>query len=284
MAKKILITGKGSYVGTSFIKWVSQWPDQFEVEELSVRGEDWKENSFSSYDTVLHVAGIVHKRAKRSDEVLYMEVNRDLAFSVAQKAKNEGVKQFVFISSMSVYGIEEGSISYSTAPKPKSYYGISKLQAEQLVQKLSNKDFIVTIIRPPMIYGKNCKGNYKSLANLAVKIPMFPDLQNQRSMIYIDNLSNLIMLLVQGNIKGVILPQNTRCVSTSEMVKLIAQENGKKIRLIKIFNPIILILMRKLTVLKKVFGNLFYEDTTQPIEYCIIDFEKSIKRTEEKVL
>ena len=108
--KKILITGANSYIGTSFEKWVSRYPDKYSVDTIDMEDNNWKEKSFKGYDVVFHVAGIAHIKETRKNAELYYKVNRDLAFNVAQKAKNDGIKQFVFLSSMSVYGIENGVI------------------------------------------------------------------------------------------------------------------------------------------------------------------------------
>lgn len=161
--KRILITGKGSYVGTSFINWVKQWPEQYEVEELSVRGEAWRKHDFSAYDVVLHVAGIAHVSTDPSMEQEYYRVNRDLTIEVASKAKQDGVRQFIFMSSIIVYGsdgkIGEEKIIYEyTVPNPNDFYGRSKLEADVAIQKLNSLHFKVVSVRIPMVYGPNCKG------------------------------------------------------------------------------------------------------------------------------
>ena len=177
--------------------------------------------------------------AKKRDKDLYFRVNRDLAYEVAKKAKKEGVSQFIFLSSMSVYGMETGVITRDTVPQPKSLYGKSKLEAEKLIEHLNDQTYKVAILRPPMVYGKGCKGNYPKLAKLAKITPLFPDIDNKRSMIYVDNLSKFLKVIIDDNQSGLFFPQNNEYVKTSELVKLIAKYNNKKIRLTKLFNPII---------------------------------------------
>lgn len=177
--------------------------------------------------------------AKKRDKDLYFRVNRDLAYEVAKKAKKEGVSQFIFLSSMSVYGMETGVITRDTVPQPKSLYGKSKLEAEKLIEHLNDQTYKVAILRPPMVYGKGCKGNYPKLATLAKITPLFPDIDNKRSMIYVDNLSKFLKVIIDDNQSGLFFPQNNEYVKTSELVKLIAKYNNKKIRLTKLFNPII---------------------------------------------
>lgn len=226
---KILITGKNSYVGKSFKKWVEQWPEQYEVEMISVRDDEWQGYDFSKFDSVLHVAGVAHIKETSRNQELYYTVNRDLAYKVAKKAKADGVKQFIFLSSMSVYGIESGVINEYSIPNPKSNYGKSKLQAEKLLSRLESDDFMLAIIRPPMIYGEECTGNYVRLKKLILRIPIFPNIENKRSVIYIRNFSEFIKILVNQKSKGLYLPQNAEYMCTSTLVKLVADSHGKKL-------------------------------------------------------
>ena len=278
--KKVLITGVNSYVGNSFETWLNQYPDEYIVEKTSLRDDSWKEKDFSNYDSIVHVAGIAHRKETKKNEQLYYKVNRDLAYNVAKKAKNEGISHFLFLSSMSVYGIVTGIIDSDTIPKPKSNYGKSKLQAEKLIDSLQDESFKVATLRPPMIYGKNCKGNYQRLANIALRIPVFPDIQNRRSMIYVDNLSELMKNIIDSMSNGLFYPQNKEYVNTSKLVWQIAQVNGRNIKLTKLFNPLIKNVNH--TTINKVFGELIYDQNLSKNEkdYNIVDFVKSIYLTE----
>ncbi|KGE18327.1 NAD-dependent epimerase/dehydratase family protein [Paenibacillus wynnii] len=274
--KEILITAKNSYIGNAFS--ISTF-NRYSCEFISCRDNNWKEKSFSGYDVVFHVAGIAHIKESKANSELYTKVNRDLTIALAQKAKAEGVKQFIFLSSMSVYGVESGVINMESVPNPKGYYGISKLQAEEHIKELSNENFRIAIVRPPMVYGKNCKGNYPRLVKLALRLPFFPVLNNQRSMIYIDNLSEFISLLIDNCDDGVFLPQNEEYVSTSDMVKLIAEYHGKKVKMTKLFNPLLRLFFKRVKFINKMFGNLTYEKSFS--NYCVKSFKDSIRLTEE---
>jgi nucleoside-diphosphate-sugar epimerase len=282
--KKILITGKNSYVGNSLESWLGNYPDGYSVDLISLRDDSWKEKDFSAYDVVFHVAGIAHIKETKENAFLYYKVNRDLAYEVAQKAKVEAVKQFIFLSSMSVYGIENGSINKSSILNPKSAYGKSKLQAEDLIKPLANDSFKIAIIRPPMIYGEGCKGNYPRLAGIAVRFPIFPAFKNKRSMIFIDNLCEFVRLLIDDYSSGLFFPQNKHYVCTSEIVKLIAKINGKNMIMIKLFNPFLRFIKKRIniSVVNKVFGDLVYEKGLSEYkrEYCVATLEKSIVKTE----
>jgi UDP-glucose 4-epimerase len=207
-------------------------------------------------------------------------VNRDLAYETAQKAKADGVGQFIFMSSMSVYGIENGVIDKNTSLKPNSAYGKSKIEAEELIIKLADESFVVATLRPPMVYGKGCRGNYLRLAGLALKTPIFPKVDNKRSMIYIDNLSEFIKQLIDNRSGGLFFPQNAEYVNTSGMVRLIAKAHGKKIVMTKLFNPLLKLL--NVSTVNKVFGDLVYEMSMSEYEsdYRVCGFRESINKTE----
>lgn len=282
--KKVLITGANSYIGTSFEKWISQYPDDYFVETVDTRNDLWTEKDFSYYDVVFHVAGIAHVSSDPNLEDLYYKVNRDLTLKIAQKAKDQGVKQFIFMSSIIVYGDSSSKnvIDIRTVPSPSNYYGNSKLQAEESIKSLEDNNFKIVILRPPMIYGKGSKGNYPKLAKAARKLPIFPDIDNERSMLHIDNLCEFIRLMINNEERGLFFPQNSEYVKTSEMVKLVAAAHGKKIKLVKVFNGMLKIMSNKIIIINKVFGNLVYEHSMSEYkeDYQIRDLKDSIKTTE----
>lgn len=285
--KKVLVTGVDSYIGTSFKKWVSQYPDKYLVDSISVRGEQWKEQSFKGFDVVFHTAAIVHVKENETDQ--YYKVNRDLTIELAKKAKKEGVKQFIFLSTMGVYGTETGHITINTIPVPKTPYAKSKYEAEQLLEKLGDQDFHIAILRPPIVYGRNCPGNYSRLATLALKAPFFPNIKNERSMIYIDNLSEFIRLLIVHGASGLYFPQNKDYVNTTDLVKTIAEAHGKTLKVTSIFNWAVSIGLKQSETFRKVFGSLVYDKEMAGsqgtimndirLDYEIKSFEESIKST-----
>lgn len=254
--KKILITGAGSYIGTSFAKYMQKY-EGYEIDTVDMIDGSWRQKDFSLYDVVFHVAGIAHQKETKENAHLYYEVNKDLAIETAKKAKESGIKQFVLLSSMSVFGINKGIITQSTKPNPKSNYGKSKLLADIEIEKNADEAFKVAILRPPMVYGDGCKGNYQRLKKLALKTPVFPDISNKRSMIHIDKLCQYVKTYIDNSETGVFYPQDDTYVCTAEMVKKIADENGKKIHFTKIFNPLIKIM--KIDTVDKVFGDLIYD-------------------------
>lgn len=278
--KNILITGKNSYIGASLENWLMREPDKYKVDTVDMKDGSWKEKDFTQYDVVFHVAGIAHIKETSDNQDLYYKVNRDLAYETAQKAKEDGVVHFIFLSSMSVYGIENGVIDKNTPLKPNSAYGKSKIEAEELINELQGNSFTVVTLRPPMVYGKDCKGNYPRLAGLALKTPIFPKVDNKRSMIYIDNLSEFVKQLIDNRSGGLFFPQNAEYVNTSEMVRLIAEAHGKRMVMTKFFNPLLSLL--NVSTVNKVFGDLVYDMSMSEYEndYCVCGFRESIKATE----
>ena len=297
--KKILITGAGSYIGESFSTYASNNYHALEVNSIDMMDGSWRKADFSPYDIVYHVAGIAHADVGNVDEATkekYYKVNTDLAVEVAEKAKAEGVKEFIFMSSMIVYGDsapygKKKVIDEKTVPQPANFYGDSKLQADVAVRNLADDGFKVIVLRPPMIYGKGSKGNYPTLAKLAKKLPVFPKIDNERSMLHIDNLCEFLcqIMLIKEVKKNeiVLIPQNAEWTKTSEMVRDIGEVCGKKVRIAGILNPAVWLGSKvpgKIGgLVNKAFGNSCYAhelSVYEGIDYQKVDLKESIRRTE----
>ena len=289
--KKILITGAHSYIGTSFENYMGQWPNDYKVDTIDMVDGGWRMSSFSEHDVVYHVAGIAHSDTEKvNDEQrsYYYKINTDLAIEVAQKAKANGVKQFIFMSSAIVYGdsapISKSKIITKETPvSPANFYGNSKVQAENGIKLLNDESFKVVILRPPMIYGKGSKGNFQILSKIALKFSIFPYVKNQRSMLYIDNLVEFVRLIIENDESGIYWPQNEKWGNTSEIVEMIAAEHGKKVYLIKGFTWALKLISYFSRLVNKAFGNLAYdmEMSKYRQNYITTSFEQSIKKTEK---
>lgn len=280
--RKILITGMNSYVGKSLENWLSRWISSYEITKISLRDGEWRNVDFSKYDVLIHLAGIAHVSTDPRLENEYYKVNRDLSIEVAKKAKNERVKQFLFASSIIIYGEDkrlsaENRITETTVPMPTDFYGRSKLEADIAIQKLNDQNFKVVILRLPMVYGPDCKGNFPKLVKLARRIPIFPDVDNCKSMIYVGNLCQFIKVIIDTERQGVFFPQNDSYTSSTLLMKTIASNYGRKILFLKWTNVFLNLLSRKLPLIIKVFGNKYYDKSTLPdFEYCLVGFEESI--------
>lgn len=275
--KKILIIGENSYIGNELSKYLLNWKEYYEIKKISARGMAPQKDIFEGYDVILDVAGIAHRKETKSNRHEYYEINRDLTIEMAKCAKEAGVSQFIVMSTMSVYGKVTGNIQKETVPTPTNAYGDSKLQADSALMEMQNDKFKVVVLRPPMVYGKGCKGNYQSLRKLALKTPIFPDFINKRSMIYIGNLCEFIKRIIDGDYRGIYLPQNSEYVSTYDMVRYISKYNNKKIVGVGFINPFIRIFPHK--ILKKIFGNLIYEKVDTIDKFS---FEESMRLTEKR--
>jgi len=290
--KKILITGANSYIGMSFEKYINEnYPDDYIVDTVDMIDGSWRDKSFVGYDSVFHVAGIAHSdngKISAEKEKLYRSVNTDLTVETAKKAKADGVKQFIFMSSAIVYGDsapigKSKVITKDTPVSPANCYGDSKVQAENGIRPLNDDNYRIVILRPPMIYGKGSRGNYPLLAKIAMKTPVFPMVKNQRSMLYIENLCEFVRLMVENDEQGTFWPQNSEYSNTSELVKLIAEAHGKKVRLVKGFYWALKIMSGITGLVNKAFGSLSYdmEISEYRVEYRVADLDESICRTEK---
>ncbi len=278
--KKILVTGKYSYIGEYFKKYIEDNCENYSIDTIDMLDEKWNTSDFSGYDAVFHVAGIAHIKETKENAPLYYKVNCDLAYEVAKKAKESRIPRFIFLSSMSVYGMDTGVINLNTKPNPKSNYGKSKLMAEEKITTLSDADFKIAILRPPMVYGKDCKGNFQFLKKIANKSPVFPRVNNERSMIYIENLCEFVRLIIEEERDGLFFPQNKEFVCTKDIVKAIAEKNNKKIYFSLLIGLGVKVLIPFVSKIKKAFGTLVYDIKDEwNFSYCKEENFSSYKKS-----
>lgn len=288
--KRILITGINSYLGGRFRQYMEQFPDYATV-SISMRDGSWRGEDFTGFDVVYHVAGLAHSdngRISPEKAQKYYEINTDLTKELAKKAKREGVKQFIFMSSAIVYGDSapigrRRRIDRSTVCTPANCYGDSKLQAELGLRRLEDKNFRVVILRPPMIYGPGCKGNYPVLSLFAQRLLVFPYVDNERSMLFVDNLMAFVKLMIDNEESGTFFPQNAEYSNTSELVRMIAEAHGKKLILVRGFTWALKFLGFFTALVDKAFGSLSYDMPMSEYpggEYRLYSLEESIRITE----
>ncbi|SDN01287.1 NAD-dependent epimerase/dehydratase family protein [Acetanaerobacterium elongatum] len=281
--KRIVITGASGYISTHLAAWLGQFKQEYEVTMLSLRGDTWQQQSFAGYDAVVHLAGLAHSKETEQNRALYTEVNRDLTLRVANKAKAEGAGRFVFVSTFNVYEPKAEYIEQNTPLAPVTAYGRSKLEAEEGLRFLADEGFEVVIVRPPMVYGPDCPGNFARLKSLALRCPVFPSLENARSMIYIENLCEFLRLCLTVPLgalhTAVYCPQNAEYVSTREIYIQLRRAAGKKACVIGCFNPLVRLLARHNGTFEKVFGNKTcnFALSAPEMEYNRYGFEESIK-------
>ena len=282
---KILVIGKNSYIGNHIDKWLTRHGHH--VAQLDVLTDEWKTFDYSPYDAVVHVAGIVH-RPDCKDWELYKRVNTDMPIVIATMAKEHGVKQYVFFSTMGVYGVGKelrpNVVDENSPLGSESMYGRSKLMAEEGLWKLGDADFNIVCVRPPSVYGKGCRGGYiAGFTTIVRRLPVIPKAYTdvKQSFIYIDNLSELIRLVIEKRLHGVICPQDDKSVSANELLQVIADGTGKKLVESR-FLGVFVRLFHFLPIIKKAYGGIEYSknlSTIKNINYIVVPFYEAMKRT-----
>lgn len=284
---RTVITGKTSFIANAAVDHFARFPDRLSARTVSVREDGWRDSGFADADAVIHCAGIAHVKRDPAMDEAYMRVNRDLAIEAARRAKADGVRHFVFLSSIIVYGEASPAgkrkiIGPDTPPAPAGAYGQSKLEAEKGILALQDDDFTVSILRLPMVYGKGCKGNYNMLSRLARKLPVFPEFENNRSVLYVGNLSECLRLIVENRLGGIFYPQDERIMSTGGLVALIADVCGRKMHFLRCLNPLVKLAGRK-GIVRRAFGDMAYapEMSVMPFDYRIYNPETAVRNTEK---
>ena len=282
---KVLIIGKDSYIGNHIDEWLTV--RGYIISQLDVLNEDWNSYDYSQYDAIVHVAGIVHQ-PNCQDWDLYKRVNTDMPIAIATMAKNQGVKQYVFFSTMGVYGIEKkltrNVIDEKTPLNPVGMYGKSKYMAEKGLMELQDATFNIAIVRPPSVYGKGCRGGYISgFTSIVRKLPVVPCAYEnaKQSFIYIDNLSELVRQLIERNLQGVYCPQDDKAVSANELLSTISEGIGKKYRSSWLLGLGVR-LLSKLPIVNKAYGGVEYAkelSSINGVEYVVVPFEEGMRRT-----
>ena len=231
--KTILLTGSSGFIGSYFIK---RYSDKYNIKTFSFRNDSLDNLDLQNIDTVIHLSALVHQMQGAKKEE-YEKVNVEQTIALAKKAKENSVKHFIFMSTIKVYG-EEINTAYNedTLCNPQDDYGKSKLKAENELLKLQDKNFKVSTIRTPIVYGYGVKANIQNLINLIKKVPVLPfgRIKNKRSMVYIGNLTHLIDEIIVKQKEGIFLASDDESISTTRLIELIAKELDRKIILITI--------------------------------------------------
>lgn len=282
---RVLIIGKNSYIGNHIDEWLTT--KGWKVDQLDVLQSGWDQFDYSSYDSVVHVAGIVHQ-PDCNDWDLYKRVNTDMPSKIASLAKGQGVRSYVYFSSMAVYGLSKRLkptiINNSSELNANTMYGKSKLMAEQALSELQDESFNVSFVRPPSVYGKGCKGNYISgFSSVVKKLPVIPiAFQNvKQSMIYIDNLCELVYLIIEKDLNGVFCPQDNMAVSANDILKAIGDGLGKPVKTSR-FLGLFVKVFSFVPIVVKAYGGIEYAQSLsdiQGLDYQKVSFEEGMHRT-----
>lgn len=262
--KTLMITGASGFIGSNFIE---RYKDKYNIIPMDLLKVKPEEIDFNGVDTVLHLAALVHQMQGAPREK-YFEVNTELTKKVAEEAKKQGVKHFVFYSTVAVYGThgeiyKKLVLDKNSKVNPKTPYAESKWQAEEILRELEDNNFKLAILRPPMVYGKNCPGNMKRLEKLVDILPILPfnyD-ENKRTLVEINKLLEITDEVVEKEILGIIIPKDDKDISIKEIVEKIMKEKNKKKILIKFPNFIFKLLVKmKPQIMESLYGDLRFEE------------------------
>lgn len=273
---KILVTGEKGELSVAIKEYLIQ-NGNADTTCVSVRGDNWKNTSFQGVDSIVHVAGIVPQKGVSTQ--LFYQVNRDLTGEIAKKAKTDGVRQFVYISSMAVYGIEpdiavnRGTIYADTPCNPTSDYGKSKMQAEEILKELSGENFCVAIIRVPSIYSDTKREYFKQYQFLMSKMKCIPIAFQKcyRSAIYLENLTELIRLTIEENFNGILCPDDGSITTVQHC--LLSTQNMKQSRIVGL---IVETVLSKHPIIRGVYGTIAYDASLSDCfngRYRIVEYE-----------
>lgn len=282
---KILVIGKNGYISKCFQEYMSCYADDV-VKAISVRDDAWKNMSFAGFDAVFNTAALAHNNARKGTDEEFINLNVKLPFEIANKAKQDKAPIFIHMSSLIVYGNPSGinefnPITRDTIPNPDNIYGKSKYTGELELRKLEDENFRIALIRSPRVYGEKDTDSIQQLTRFAKTMPIFPDVKNNISMIYSDNLCELVRLIAKSKQGGTYYPQQERYICTSKLVKDISVISGHKLFLTKVFNPILRLVGKKVRLVSKVFGNEGFDMKVSNHfdgKYRVVSYEESVDR------
>ncbi len=263
MSEKILLTGATGFIGQRFLEFNA---GRFEMATVSFSKTDCSCGiDFYEVKTVLHLAGIAHQMQKIDDQI-YFDVNHKKTLELADEAKKMGVRQFIFVSSVKVFGEEtsEKSLDENSPTDPQDAYGRSKLAAENDLLKMADENFRVAIVRPPLVYGPRVKGNMLKLLQLLEKAKAVPfaGINNRRSMVFVDNLIALFNKIIEKRASGIFIAGDAEPISTSELVVFMAKYSQKSTRNLKIPTFIIKILtLVRPSFVRRLYGSFVVDNS-----------------------
>jgi len=220
--KNVIVTGSTGFIGVNLMK-----RKEVNLLPLNLRSDNWSSLPMDDVDSVIHLAGKAHQKDINSTDA-YQQFNYKVTIELAQRAKDQGVKQFVFVSTVKVYG-DAGKLeeyNESTECNPTDPYGKSKRDAELDLLKMESPEFVVSIIRPPLVYGPGVKGNVLTLLKQSSKLKLLPlkSIENKRSMVYVENFIDLMLLIIESKQSGIAIAGDSQAHSTSAFVNAICDE------------------------------------------------------------
>lgn len=238
--KKLLLTGSHGFVGSYFYQ---KYHTNYGIERFSFLQDRFEDLHLNGIDVIIHLSALVHQMGGASAQA-YEDINVTQTLRLARKAKECGVKHFIFMSTVKVYGEESRDVYTEVSVcNPEDEYGKSKLKAEKELQKLEDDHFKVSIVRTPIVYGYSVKANLKNLMSLVDKVSILPfgGIENKRSLTYVGNLCALIERIIQMRQSGIFLASDDKALSTTQLIKAIVEVKKRRCWLVSLpFFPYVL--------------------------------------------
>lgn len=261
--KTLMITGASGFIGSNFIK---KYENEYNIIPVCLIKNKPEDLDYIGVDTILHLAALVHQM-KGAPEEKYFEVNTELTRRLATTAKNKGVKHFVFYSTVAVWGTHgyfeyDKVITLKTPLNPLTAYAKSKYDAEEILKKLADSSFKISILRPPIVYGKDCPGNMKRLEKLVEVFPILPfgNDENKRTIVHIDRLLDKTNKIIKSEKEGIFIPRNDKEMSIKDILEYIFKEKNKRKLLIKLPKIGVKLLHKvKPRVIESLYGSLMFK-------------------------
>lgn len=281
---KILITGKNGSLSVAVSDYLNK-KDFCRTERISLRDESFLSHSFSGVDAVVHIAGATPQNTGAAED--YYTVNTELTRRFAEKCKKDGVRHFIYISSMAVYGVEQsmdkekGTVTKDTPLNPLSDYGKSKLFAEQALGQIRDESFMLAVVRVPSIYGKGKTEYLDQYRYLADKLPFIPIAfdDHYKSAVCVENLCELISLIAQNRCEGVFCPDDGLC-SASDFCCAIYPDKKRS----RIFGRLMEFFLKRNERIRDYYGTVCYAGELSDAfdgKYRIIDFKEAVRSAYE---
>jgi len=273
MKPSILITGASGFVGKALLERLQHDAEFHITAAVRKRAPDFSDDikcitvgnisadtdwtaALRNIDVIVHLAARVHVMRDEASDPLeeFRSVNLVATEHLARSAAQNGVKRFVYVSTVKVNGEEttlDSAFTEASSSSPKDPYGVSKMEAECVLLRVAKETSLeVVIVRPPLVYGVGVKGNFHIMINaLAKNLPLpLKSINNSRSMIYVENLVDaLILCASHPEAAGqTFLLSDGENVSTPDLLRQLGDGMGHPARLFSF--PVGLL---------KLIGNLF---------------------------
>ncbi len=257
---RILVTGARGFIGARFVQYNE---GRYQIHTSSLRESIPTGTDLQGIDVIVHFAGKAHDMRNPGGPEYY-HVNVGLTMELARKAKEQGIQQFIYISSVKVYDDSKDEVFYDdSACSPTDDYGKSKLEAEKLLRALETENLKIAIVRPPLVYGPGVKGNMLRILKLASKGYRLPlgNTGNKRSMVFLDNLIELINRIIDNKASGIFIAGDERPLGTDELIAGIRNAMDKKPGLVNIPDSLRGILKKtKPGLYKRLFGSFVIDN------------------------